>query len=219
MEIYLGLDPGGKNQFGWSICQKDEERLEIIKTGNASHAKAVLLAIKNNLPPQSVVVGAGIDAPLYWVADGSRYSDKLVRKAISKLGSDSSSGTVQQLNSLRGACVIQGPIIAKLLTDQFPSIKITETHPKALLYLLGYVDALCHHGSININDLNQYVNVVTGNYSEHERDSVLGAIASMASVNGYSSWVDLVKKEKDILIPFNYEPAYWMPWNLVNEII
>ena len=72
MEIYFGFDPGGKGKFGWAICHEDQERLRIIHTGNADHAQGALLAVKSCLPCQATVAGAGIDTPLFWVANGSR---------------------------------------------------------------------------------------------------------------------------------------------------
>lgn len=218
MEIYLGFDPGGKGQFGLSICLKEGGRLQIVKTGNANHAEGVLSEIKENLPPKSTVMGAGIDAPLFWAANGIRHSDLLVRNAIKKLGSKSPGGTVQQLNSLRGACLVQDPLIAKLLADEFPEISITESHPKALLFMLGLANAEIKPNQVGINDLHQYIKVVSGNYTEHERDSVLGAIASMASVGRYANWRNLAEEEKGLLAPLAYSVGYWMPWGLAREI-
>ena len=81
-----------------------------------------------------------------------------------------------------GACLVQDPLIAKVLVDEFPSIKITETHPKALLFMLGLANTQNSPSSIGVGDLGQYVEAVAGNHTEHERDSLLGAIASRASV-------------------------------------
>jgi hypothetical protein len=215
MEIYLGFDAGGKGKFGWALCIEDKERLRIIHTGNADHAQGALLAVKSCLPSQAIVTGAGIDAPLFWVANGSRHSDLMVRRAIKNLGSKSPGGTLQQLNSLRGACLVQGPLIAKLLVDEFSSIKITETHPKALLFLLGLANAQNPPNRIGVGDLGRYIQATSGSYSEHERDSLLGAITSIASVKRQDHWRDLTKEEKGLLVPFEYTPEYWMPWNLV----
>jgi hypothetical protein len=215
MEIYLGFDPGGKGKFGWTICHEDQEHLRIIHTGNADHAQGALLAVKSCLPCHATAIGAGIDAPLFWIANGSRNSNLMVRRAIKKLGSKSPGGTVQQLNSLRGACLVQGSLIAKLLVDEFPSIKITETHPKALLFMLGLANTQNPPSSIGVGDLGQYVDAVAGNHTEHERDSILGAIASWASVKRQDHWRDLAKEEKGLLVPFECTPEYWMPWNLV----
>lgn len=216
MELYVGFDPGGKGQFGWAICSPEGERLQILHAGNAEHAQNALLAVKSRLSSQVTITGAGIDAPLFWVANGGRNSDLLVRNAIKKLGAKSPGGTVQQLNSLRGACLVQGPLIAKLLMDEFPSIAITETHPKALLFLLGLANRQNPPSDIGIGNLSEYVHVDAGQYSEHERDSVLGAVASWISLKQQGEWRDLAQEEQGLIVPFDYKPAYWMPWNLVQ---
>lgn len=216
MKLYVGFDPGGKDRFGWAICSPEGERLRILHAGNAEHAQKALLAVKSRLPSQVTIIGAGIDAPLFWVANGRRNSDLLVRKAIKKLGAKNPGGTVQQLNSLRGACLVQGPLIAKLLMDEFPSIAITETHPKALLFLLGLANKHNLPNDIGIENLSEYVHVDAGQYSEHERDSVLGAVASWASLKQQCEWRDLAQEEQGLLVPFDYKPAYWMPWDLVQ---
>jgi len=216
MELYVGFDPGGKGQFGWAICSPEGERLKILHAGNIEHAQNALLAVKSRLPSQIMITGAGIDAPLFWVANGGRNSDLLVRNAIKKLGSKSPGGTVQQLNSLRGACLVQGPLIAKLLMDEFPSIAITETHPKALLFFLGLANRQNPPSDIGIGNLSEYVHVDADQYSEHERDSVLGAVASWMSLKQQGEWRDLAQEEQGLIVPFDYKPAYWMPWSLVQ---
>ena len=216
MEIYVGFDPGGKGRFGWAICSPEGERLRVLNAGNAEHAQNALLVVKSQLPSQTTITGAGIDAPLFWVANGVRNSDLLVRNAIKKLGAKSPGGTVQQLNSLRGACIVQGPLIAKLLMDEFPSVAITETHPKALLFLLGLANKKNPPGDISTENLSDYIHVDAGKYSEHERDSVLGAMASWISMKQKDEWRDLVQDEQGIMVPFDYKPAYWMPWGLIH---
>jgi hypothetical protein len=216
MELYIGFDPGGKGKFGWAMCSPEGERLRILHTGSADHAQGALLAVQSRRPSQATITGAGIDAPLFWVANGKRHSDLLVRDAIKKLGSKSSGGTVQQLNSLRGACLVQGPLLAKLLVDEFPSISITETHPKALLFLLGLANKQNPPNHIGLEHLSKYLHADAIQHSEHERDSVLGAVASWASLKPQGEWRDLAKEEQALLVPFNYKPAYWMPWDLVR---
>ena len=215
MELYLGFDPGGIGQFGWAICSPEGELLRILHTGNADDAAGALQAVKSRLPFQASIISAGIDAPLFWVANGKRNADVLVRQAITELGADHPGGTVQQLNSLRGACLVQGILIAKLVMDEFPSIGITETHPKALLFLLGLANHEKQANTISIEDLSAYVYKDSREYTEHERDSVLGAVASWVSSRQSNQWRDIAKDEQGIMVPFDYKPAYWMPWHLV----
>lgn len=216
MNIYLGFDPGGIGQFGWAVCMEGQQNLEVLHTGNADHATGALLAVKECIPSTAKVIGAGIDAPLFWVTDGGRYVDKIIRNKIKELGALSPSGTVQELNSLRGSCLLQGPMIAQLLTNQFSPIKITETHPKALLFLLGLANAQKQPKEIGVNELSEYLSKFDINNSEHERDSILGAIVAKVANSRPNNWIDLVKKEKGAIVPFGYTPEYWMPINIIS---
>ena len=215
MEIFIGFDPGGKKQFGWAICSPERSRLKILQTGKSDHAEGAFKAVKEAIPYQAKIIGAGIDSPLFWVPDGGRNVDSLVRNAIKKLGAKTPSGTVQQINSLRGGCLVQGPLIANLLTEKYPGILITESHPKALLYLLGIANKDVALKSITVVDLKEYVHTANNSYSEHERDAILGAVTAWAPTKTQSHWKNLAIQEKGILVPFNYRPSYWMPWNLV----
>lgn len=215
MKIFFGFDPGGKKQFGWAICSPEGSRLQILQTGKADHAEEAFKAVKVAIPYQADIIGAGIDSPLFWVADGGRNVDLLVRNAIKKLGAKTPSGTVQQLNSLRGGCLVQGPLIANLLAEHYPSISITESHPKALLYLLGIANKEVAPKSITVIDLKEHVHTANNSYSEHERDAILGAVTAWAPTKTQSHWKNLAIEEKGMLIPFNYKPSYWMPWSLV----
>ena len=218
MKLFVGFDPGGEKKFGWAICSSEGSRLQILQTGKADHAEGALGAVKAAIPYRAKIIGAGIDAPLFWVANGSRNADFLVRNAIKKLGAKTPGGTVQQVNSLRGACLVQGPLIAKLLTKQYPGVLITESHPKALLYLLGIAKKEVTPNSITVTDLEEYVRTVNNSYSEHERDAILGAVTAWAPENTQSHWKNLAIEEKGMLVPFDYKPSYWMPWNLVQAI-
>ncbi len=59
---------------------------------------------------------------------GGRKVDEKLRRAYGI-----PSGTVQQPNSLRGAALIGGAMLAYRIRSEYPEIHITEFHPKALL--------------------------------------------------------------------------------------
>ena len=217
MDIYLGFDPGGQKNFGWAACSSVESRLEVIGTGVADHARGAVDAAIASMPEEAKAVGAGIDAPLFWVADGHRSADKAIRKAIGELGAPSPGGTVQHVNSLRGACLVQGVVAAKLLREHFHDIGITESHPKALLYLLGIADRQRPPADVTLGDLSSYVIARNEQVSPHERDAVLGSISSWARHKQLEGWRDLYREEENPISPFGYEPSYWMPCDLVEQ--
>lgn len=111
MKLILGFDPGGDKKFGWCIATDFESHLKILKSGTDNNAfnavSAVITSIKT-IETKIEVLAAGIDSPLFWIANGDREVDKFVRKAIAKKGGNTS--TVMSVNSLKGACLIQGII-------------------------------------------------------------------------------------------------------------
>jgi hypothetical protein len=217
MEIYIGFDPGGDKRFGWAVCSPTARSLHVRATGEAGHAEEAIRKALSKVPSTGTVVGAGIDAPLFWTECGGRDVDNLIRRAIQKLGAPSPGGTVQQINSLRGACLVQGVLVANLLHQQFPNITITESHPKALLYLLGIANKQKDAASVSLADLSEYIVCDTGYISQHERDAILGTVAALAQREKRQGWKNLFEQEKKPITPFDYQVEYWMPWDLVEE--
>jgi hypothetical protein len=215
MDIYIGFDPGGNDNFGWAVCLSEGKLLRVIDAGLAGQAKAAVNQAISAFPKYGNLVGAGIDAPLFWTEDGCRHVDELVRHAIQMLGARFSGGTVQHVNSLRGACLVQGILTAKLLHDHLPHIVLTEAHPKALLYLLGIAGVERNPASITFAHLSEFV-ACDANIGEHERDSVLAAITASAQKMGRQGWINLFEKEPAPIVPFGYPVSYWMPWDRVH---
>lgn len=217
MEIYVGFDPGGDSRFGWAVCSAEGNILRLLAAGQAGHATEAVAKALSASPSGWIVTGAGIDAPLFWAEDGGRDVDGLVRRAIRRLGAPNPGGTVQHFNSLRGACLVQGVLTAKLLHEQLPHVVITESHPKALLYLLGIAGATKSTTAITLADLSRFVICDSDKASEHERDAVLAAITAFAQKIKPDGWINLFERERKPIIPFDYQVSYWMPWSLVDE--
>ncbi len=149
MSVILGFDPGGEDGFGWAILQSaDTLPLRLLSGGVADNASEVLVAIRRALPPGEHPLAAGIDAPLFWATTGDRRVDYVLRAALRRLGARSPGGTVQAVNSLRGACLVQGVLIATLLRSNWPAIQISESHPKVYLWLSGHARRGTHHNSV-----------------------------------------------------------------------
>lgn len=72
---------------------------------------------------------------MWWSSgpSGDRRADRWIREQYRI-----HAGTVQTTNSLRGACLIQAALFAERARQLFPSVPITEAHPKAVLLALGY---------------------------------------------------------------------------------
>lgn len=207
MGTYVGFDPGGVGAFGWAAVSGEAWPLRLVARGIAAHAQSAFDAAMKRAGTK--INAVGIDAPLFWIPAGDRHADKTLRKAIKGLGSHGA--TVQSVNSLRGACLIQGLLVAMLC--QKKGIPLTETHPKALLWLLRLANRERPPGKVAIDDLGDYV-VGSGlqGASEHERDAVLSAAAAFAMKSRQVGWQDLYALEPNnpstLLVP---PPGYWMP--------
>src|SRR4051794_2783206 len=124
--VILGFDPGGIKQFAWCVAQlTSKDRLQLQACGIASHARGAVTAALDKALGFGRVEAAGIDSPLFWAADGDRKADKAVRAAMKEVGAINIPGTVQNVNSLQGACLSQGMMAAHLLRCELPNIRIT----------------------------------------------------------------------------------------------
>ena len=209
--MYLaGLDPGGDGRFGWCIVSGPELPLEVVRAGCAAHAAAAVESLLDALGPSAHLHGAGIDSPLFWTPSGNRRVDTLVREAIKRAGARNAGGTVQHVNSLRGACLTQGVVAAHLLRRKFPNLPISEAHPKALLWLTNVASADRRAASVTMTHLAGFIAGGVEGLSEHERDAALGAVGAWAMVQRPHGWRNIAHEESDAFAPVP-PVEYWMP--------
>ena len=161
------------------------------------------------LTPENVI-GVGIDAPLYWVTQGDRAVDQLVRQQIVNLGAPN--GTVQAVNSLCGACLVQGMLAGVLARRQFHGVSITESHPKALLWLLGHATRQNPPDHISLLDLPEF-NLAGGFHpADHERDAALACLSAWAMIHQFAGWRDVAADEQQERFSLiDPPPSYWVP--------
>ncbi|MCY4259114.1 MAG: DUF429 domain-containing protein [Rhodobacteraceae bacterium] len=181
-KVWIGADPGGQEGFGVAIL-RDSECL-ICKTVSSVHeaVKCIDSHCRERIEPN----GVGIDAPLWWSSDksGWRLVDKKLRK-IQKIECKS----VMAVNSLHGSVIAGGMLFAQLVQEEYPNIKITESHPKALLQALDLNDETGDSFAKKFSvprTPNTWKN-------EHERDAVIAAVCAR---EGFSSgeWEDLSRE-------------------------
>lgn len=207
----LGFDPGGNRKFGWCVCHTAVGEFELLSTGLADDAIDALAAVRNAIDSSrqhahSAVIAAGIDAPMFWSPVGARTVDEYLRNLLKRTDFPTPSGTVQQVNSLWGACLVQGVLLGRHLQETWTDLAITETHPKVLDHLLPYT------GHRAVKQLVE--NLVSGLHDpgRHKRDAILSAVAAWAMVRGLPGWRDLYLDEPNPLQPFNTRVSYWMPY-------
>ena len=193
MAVLLGFDPGGKGSFGWCVAYDNSVLpLQIVASGVSNHAASAVATCLSALPAAHDVLAAGIDAPLMWSRSGRRSADVRVRNAIRKAGAPHVGGTVQEVNSLRGACLVQGFLAAIELREHFPGLPLTEAHPKALRWL-------CMEAREFISS------------SEHERDAALSAFTAWALINRPLGWSDLYAEKANSYPLVSMPLSYFMP--------
>ena len=164
----------------------------------------------------------------FWSKKGDRTVDLILRRQLratnfpaSKLG-----GTVQTGNSLRGACVIQGLLLAKYLNETGWGLTITESHPRALLHLLRHKGQrdMIKRLTAGLADYTQYATRClcgckeakkpTARLGDHKRDATLAAISAWAAIcQPLPKWRNLYDEdiEPHRILPFDIPINYWMP--------
>lgn len=160
--MWFGADPGGSKAFGVAVLH-DDGTFDTAVVSSADEA----LAWFDGEP-----AGVGIDAPLWWSSGKSsdRQADRFIRTTHRI-----HPGTVQTANSLKGAVLVQGVMLAYRLRQRFPNVPITEAHPKALLKAEGLSTWEAAAAAYRLVGLPA---------SEHERDALLGAVAAREGVEG-----------------------------------
>jgi hypothetical protein len=209
--LILGLDPGGLGKFGWCVAEAlGNGRIRLRESGTADHATQAIERASQHVAKSEQLSAAGIDSPLFWVASGDRRVDQLVRAAMKGLGATNVHGTVQQVNSLRGACLVQGVMAARLLRVRTPQIRLTESHPKALLWLIRVASKQRRVIDVRMENLVEFIECEVTNLSEDERDAALGAVGASAMLLALDGWKDLSTDEDGTFAPVP-RVEYWMP--------
>jgi hypothetical protein len=212
MTLLLGFDPGGKKSFGWCVAENALVLpLQIRATGVVDNARDAILKAFACIKYGEQVFAAAIDAPMFWVPCGDRKVDRIVRNQV--CGLKCPGGTVQAVNSLRGACLVQGMLTGILLREKFPALPITESHPKATLWLLRLADQKRNPASI-LHALSRLVVSASVGKTDHERDAAVAVLSAWAMTNQAHGWKDLYleeQKEQKPYSPIESPLAYWMP--------
>ena len=196
----LGFDPGGRGNFGWSICTVGGGQLCILQTGVASHAKEVIERLSAALPGNARVLAAGIDAPMFWSGTGNRKVDRIIRDELKRRGLPARA--VQEVNALWGAVLAQGVLLGTYIHQEFNDVPITEAHPKVLLQLPGAAIP-CR--------LRSKLEQLRIERSEHERDAVVAAFAAWSMHRRAPGWRNLYWDEPSPILPLGTPVSYWMP--------
>ena len=190
----LGFDPGGAAAFGWSALASTDGKVSLIGSGTCSSASAALEATTAAIPSRPAAFA--VEAPLFWLPAGDRNADKMVRKMVCAAGG--SSGTVSHINSLRGACLVQGIMVTQMAATLWPDAQVSEAHPKALLRVSSAAQTFA-------------TTVLSKALTEHERDAGLAAFTALNLLSTTVGWHNLVEYENGHHFPTGKTVAYWFP--------
>ena len=122
--FWVGADPGGKDAFGLAFLDASGG-LECTTVSSVDEATGRIIQ-------QGEPLALGIDAPMWWSSGkgGGRRADEMLRKRYGI-----PSGTVQSVNSLRGAVLVGGTMLAFRVRREFRSTRITAAQ-RGWLHLL-----------------------------------------------------------------------------------
>jgi len=164
--FWIGADPGGKGAFGLAFL----DDAGVLSCETVSSVDQAVQKIKKIIS-SGELLGMGIDAPMWWSAreGGDRLVDKSLRTQY-----NIRSGTVQTHNSLRGAALVGGALLASRVRQVFSRVRITESHPKALLQALG----------VTGEELAEMYKIPKGWQNEHERDAMIAAVCAREGFEG-----------------------------------
>lgn len=180
---WVGVDPGGIDCFG----------LAKLDSNGLFEAKCFLCAEDALKGLVAEPAGIGIDTPLWWSSGRSagRKADSWLRRRYgNRVGK-----SVLQINSLSGACLIQGIMFAEQARQRFPNVPITEVHPKVLI--------LSNNCELDLDiEWRRFCSLfrirpkASDVLNEHERDAVVAAVAAREGFQG--RWTnDLSRSRND----------------------
>lgn len=117
------------------------------------------------------LLGLGIDAPMRWSAreGAGRKVEEVLR---SEYGF--SPGTAQTANSLRGAALVGGALLACRVRRAFSGACITESHPKALLHAFKFCG----------REFADKYGLSVARWNEHEHDAAIAAVCAREGSEG-----------------------------------
>jgi predicted nuclease with RNAse H fold len=189
-KIWIGIDPGGEDKFGVAILTSGGS----CRTWSVDFVDEAIELIGEHV--RSEPAGIGVDAPLWWSSGraGLRKADQWIRDEYNL-----PSRNVQAVNSLWGSVLAQGMMFVTRIREVYPAVKITETHPKALLVALGRPAWKGHFDALRAN-------VALDAKADDERDAIISALAAREGFEG--RWKRNLALHRD---PCEQDPAtHWL---------
>ena len=121
-------------------------------------------------------LGVGVDAPLWWSSgqSGARKADQWLRGRYPR-----ARNSVMFINSIFGGVLIQGFLFAAELRRRFPSVPVTEAHPKLVLHARERMFAdLASEFGLRVDS------GILDEANDDRRDAVIAALAAREGFSG-----------------------------------
>jgi hypothetical protein len=176
--ITLGFDPGGGGGFGCAVVTDEHSWSATVSSVDEAVEWAVG-QLAGRTPD-----AAGIDTLLFWqtTRSGWRGADEYLRDRY-----PARRNSVLCSNGLYGSMAVQGATLALRLRERWPSLLLTETHPKVLWeHISGGVSyprepAIDHPG---VQWLTEALEAAIDPRNEHEFDALLSGWAADRACRG-----------------------------------
>jgi hypothetical protein len=193
-EYFVGFDPVARDNHSWAVIEVNGDDVIRITSGVAGSPSSALYEVIEHLshPPKAV----GVNAPLYWGADGDRKVDLSIRRRVIAMGGQPE--VVPSVNSQLGAVLVRGVIVAQLATRTWALSKATEVNPKALLLLYPQANQFLYQQFSDPSNV-------------RDRDAVVSAFAAWQGAIRQLDWRDLARMDRQAFMPVSTDVAYWFP--------
>ena len=197
MPLFLGYDPGGKDDHGVAAVRIDANGTieSTPETEVRSDAEAVCCWVHER---HEEAVALGIDTLLAWSRKGKRACDDALRQRYKEYRKEVS---VVQQNSLRSSMTINGVLVAQFGRDR--GLPLFESHPKLVFH--AWLKKCAAD-----TDFAHWYGKLSAKPDDHEADALVAALC--ASQWFFQHWqVDLYTTIEDKQLIFPAGPAIY-PW-------
>lgn len=206
-DIYLGFDPGGRNNFGAALLDGDAVVFGTVSTVDAAMAW-VVECLSGRTP-----TAAGIDTLLHW--SGGRSGDRYAEGILRALYSDARQSVISP-NSLYGSMAVGGMALGFKLRARFPELPLNETHPKLLAR--HFAGSLPKGADRRTDERRAWMarelpNADVRQANDHEVDAIVSAWATRAAMRSWAkrqnAWRDLAAECSDAITPLSNVHYFW----------
>lgn len=203
----VGYDPGGNNSHGLAIIRYESNKISHVYVSTHSTAQSVI----DKIFEFSDVIGIGVDTLTCWSTghSGWRPADRWLRERYTTI-----QNSIASANSLFGSMGLNGMSVLLELKARFPSICISEAHPKVVYYEMSKKKYEYSKYNLEMDSMvNDLFGIQISTKNDHEWDALISAYTVLSGMSGLWS-KDLHKlnlQHNEKLIDPCGKTNYWWP--------